>query len=212
MERDTVRVDLDGDERVLVRTRQHPRRLAGAAWMFLFLMAVTGFVQGLLTRIPELGASWSRVAGYLVPVAWVLLGIAAIAWVLRPVASWLRTRYVITSRRVLSYQGRHRRELPLAFLTSVEARGRSKGAEDQPGTLLLYTARGEARLKHVPSVRRAASVIRQARERLPWDVLAQSAGFGAPGGAPGGAVGGAEGRPGDRAASGTRNETSWRRT
>lgn len=164
-----MRVDLAHDERVVVRTRPHPRALAGAGWALVSLMALAGSLQGLLSRLPELGgvaAEWAPVA---VIAAWVLLGFLALVWVLRPVLSWLRKRYVITTRRVLSVQGRHRRELPLTMLTGVQGRpGVGAGAEGS-GTLHLYTQGGEAKLKHMPSVRRAAALLFELRAAIPLE-------------------------------------------
>lgn len=163
-----MRIELDGDERVVVRTRPHPRGLRGAGAGLVTVLVLYGFVSGLLSRVPALGDGWTRAEPTLTAIAAVLAAIAGLAWVILPLWRWLRTRIVITTRRVLVLRGsRTRRELPLGQIIAVNARP-GLGRGPVPGTLVLSTPRGEARVAHVPDVHRAAQLVRQLRQYLPW--------------------------------------------
>lgn len=164
-----MRIELDGDERVVVRTRPHPRGLRSCAWGLIVLLVLYGFVTGLLSRVPELGGWWADAAPYLGGLAGFLLLLGALAWVIAPAWRWLRRRFVITTRRVIVVAGsRPRRELPLEHIIAVDARPGVGASQDGPGTLVFSTPRGEARVRHVPDVRRAAGLVRELRRRLPW--------------------------------------------
>lgn len=163
-----MRVELSERERVVVRTRPHPRALLGPAWAFVALTGLAGVGQGIASRLPELGGGWEQAAPFLSWGLWGVLGIAAIAWVLRPLWRWTRRRYVFTNQRVISFEGRRRRDLPLGMLTGVDPRPGVGAGRDGAGTLVLFTERGQASLKHVPSVRRAADVVRRSHAALPW--------------------------------------------
>ena len=164
-----MRVELSGDERVVVRTRPHARALRGPAWGLLILMAVCGFTQGLLSRLPALGDPWPHSVAVAAPIIWGLFALAAFAWVVRPVWKWMRTRIVITTRRVLVQRSGRVREMPLPLLAGVSAKTGVGAGLDGPGTLILETSGGQAKIPHVPGVVRAASLVRELRSALPWD-------------------------------------------
>ncbi|MDR2255460.1 MAG: hypothetical protein LBE25_05625 [Arthrobacter sp.] len=164
-----MRIELSQNEAVVVRSRPHPRGLLGPAWALIALTGVAGLGQGIVSRFPELGGGWEQAAPFVSGGLWVLLGLACFAWVLRPLWRWLRRRYVITTQRVISFEGRRRRDLPLGMITGVDPRPGVGAGRDGAGTLVLFTARGQASLKHVPSVRQAADVVRRCHAALPWE-------------------------------------------
>lgn len=164
-----MKVELDGNERVVVRTLPHVRALRGAAWTLVILMGLFGFIMGVLSRVSALGGRWEQAQPALVIVASALFVFAILGWVITPVWRWSRRRIILTTRRVLVLQGAKPRELSLWQVTGVTARTGVGAGEDGPGTLFLDTAGGRFEIRNVPQVRKAARLSRwlQARMGLP---------------------------------------------
>lgn len=111
-----MRLKLAPGEHVIVRTRPHPRPLVLPFVGVLLVLAATGFGLGLLSRqgLPPTLVEW-------VPLA-VILVLAVAALILlrtfvRPVMRWWGTRYLLTSRRLITRRGfatRREHELALA--------------------------------------------------------------------------------------------------
>jgi hypothetical protein len=130
--------------------------------MLLILMFVTGCILGLLTRVPSLGSGWADATWILVAVTWVLAGLAALAWIVAPVLRWLRTRIVITTRRLWVFKGRRTTlRLPLAAVERVRAKTALGAGERGPGLLTLNTTQGKTSVQHCPGVAAAAQIVEQ---------------------------------------------------
>lgn len=161
-----MKVELDGTERVVVRTLPHARALRAPAWTLVSLMAAVGFLMGLLSRVPALGGRWAEAQPFLVISVWVLFGFSVLGWVITPIWRWSRRRIIFTTRRVLVVQGKHPREMPFLMVTGVTARPSVGGGAEGPGTLVMDTVRGRFEIRHVPDVRKAAQLSRWLRARL----------------------------------------------
>lgn len=159
-------MELDGNERVVVRAMPHARALRAPAWTLVILMAVLGFLMGVLSRIPALGGRWAEAQPFLVIAVWLLFAFAVLGWVITPVWRWSRRRIILTTRRVLVVQGTRPREMPLVMVTGVTARPGVGAGQDGPGTLVMDTVRGRFEIRHVPDVRKAAQLSRWLRSRL----------------------------------------------
>ncbi|WP_291279417.1 hypothetical protein [Galactobacter sp.] len=162
-----MKIPLEGDEHVVVRTRAHPRALRGAAWMFLVLMFLLGVVLGLLTRVPSLGPGWATATPYLVGVSWLLAGLAALAWIVMPVLRWLRTRIVITTGTLWTVRGRRTlQRIPFSMVSRVRSKSVHGGGSHGPGTLEVTTPRGAVSIRHCPDVRAAAAIVDQMTQEV----------------------------------------------
>lgn len=161
---------LQPGERVLVATRAHGARLLRP---FLVLL-LTVFALSLAQRALEL--RWRPVAEPWITVhaGLDLVLLAAAAWVLLrrcllPLVRWWRTRYVLTTHRlVLVRPGGARRDvaLPLDRLRRVDVevpRGPAPGRCD--GRVVAdFGILGGLRLEHAPEARRLAGLIREAAD------------------------------------------------
>jgi hypothetical protein len=157
-----VKIPLEGNEHVVVRTRRHPRALRGPLWMLLILMFLTGCVLGLLTRVPSLGSAWADATWILVTLTWLLAGVAALAWIVAPVLRWLRTRIVITTRRLWIVRGRRSLlRVPLEVVERVRTKAALGAGPHGPGTLTLDALRGRVTVQHCPDVAAAAHLVEQ---------------------------------------------------
>lgn len=161
-----MKIELDGNERVVVRSLPHARALRAPAWTLVILMALLGFLMGVLSRVPALGGRWAESQPFMVIAVWLLFAFAVLGWVITPVWRWSRRRIIFTTRRVLVVQGRHPREMPFLMVTGVSARPGVGGGADGPGTLVMDTVRGRFEIRHVPDVRKAAQLSRWLRARL----------------------------------------------
>lgn len=157
-----MKIPLEGDDHVVVRTRAHPRALRGSAWMFLLLMFLVGVVQGILTRVPSLGSGWATATPYLVGTTWLVVGLAALAWIVRPVLRWLRTRIVITTRTLWMLRGRKTlQRIPFTLVGRVRCKSARGGGGHGPGTLELSTPRGLVSIRHCPDVQTSAGIVEE---------------------------------------------------
>lgn len=155
-----MKIPLEGDEHVVVRTHAHPRALRGSAWMFLVIMFVLGVLLGLLTRVPSLGSGWATATPYLIGVAWLLAGLAALAWIVMPVLRWLRTRIVITTWTLWMVRGRRTlQRVPFSMVERVSSKSALGAGTHGPGTLELGTPRGTVSIRNCPDVATASGLV-----------------------------------------------------
>lgn len=123
-----MRVKLGPGERVIVRTRPDPRRLAGPFLGALVIVAATAFGLGWLSRnnlpgVPgfePLGADLEPLAAGLIAAVGAILLVRIFV---RPFLRWLGTRYILTSRRLIRRRGIGRRaehELALAAIYQLD--------------------------------------------------------------------------------------------
>lgn len=160
------RLRLDPGEQVIVSTRAHASKL----WRPGIVLLVAVFVQAFLQRTLEVRwrpleqpwVSLHEIAGWAVGLALLIVILLA---VLRPVIRWLRTRVVLTDRRLMlvgpsAPAGAVR--LPLGWLVGVDAQPAAGPlGSAQIGTLTADFGRaGILRLSHSPSVEEFARLIR----------------------------------------------------
>lgn len=159
------RLRLEPGEQVIVSTRAHPSKL----WRPGVVLLVAVFLQAFLQRTLEvrwrpLDQPWvtlHEIAGWVVTLALLIVTLLA---VLRPVIRWLRTRFVLSDRRLMlvgpsAPSGAVR--IPLSWLVRVDARpaaGPLGSAEI--GTLTAdFGQAGILRLSHSPRVEQFARLI-----------------------------------------------------
>ncbi|WP_309080363.1 PH domain-containing protein [Zhihengliuella sp.] len=164
-----MRLKLGDAERVIVKTRQHPRVLVRPVVLMLLVIAATGFGLGYLTRedLPD----------WLVDLVPILQpGIAGLglllvlAWTVTPYVRWIRTRYCLTNRRIIIRVGgaaRAQRELPLILIRELVVRQSVMQRGSGAGHLVLMTSNGGTVLKNTPSVHRMRELTLEAIEALP---------------------------------------------
>lgn len=159
------RLELEPGEQVVVSTRAHPSRL----WRPLAVLVVTVFLQALLLRALEVRwrpqdepwATLQTVAGWTVTLLALLV---ILLGVLRPLIRWVRTRFVLTDRRLMLLGGTTPSggvRIPLAWL--VRAQGRpAAGPLGSAGVGTLTADFGQAgilRLGHAPRAEDFAQLI-----------------------------------------------------
>jgi membrane protein YdbS with pleckstrin-like domain len=108
--------------------RRHARVLTAPFVLLALTSAVLGFFDA---QLPE---AWMRIA------LWVMAGIVVVALVLVPLLAWLGGRVVITTRRIVIYNGllvRSRREILLARVTDVTVRRTPLQAMMRTGNILI---------------------------------------------------------------------------
>lgn len=137
---------LADDEEIVYEMRPHWRALVGPILVFLVTLGVGGF---LLAK-----------SGDNAIVRWIVLAVALVAlfwWVLRPLAYWWTTIYVITNRRIIVRYGliaRNGRDMPLSRVNDVSF---SHTVLDQIlncGTITIESAgeKGQLTMRGVPDV------------------------------------------------------------
>lgn len=123
---------LEPGERVVVRTRAHPRVLLRAAALLVGTALLLGLVMGVLDR-PGLPGLVVRSRTWLHLLAWSLAALAVLLGTVRPFLRWLTRRTVITTRRLVQRPGLGRGPeavMPLVSIADVVRRGRGSGAGD----------------------------------------------------------------------------------
>lgn len=113
-----MRIRLEPGERVVVRTRPHPRRLILPFFIALLILAGGGYGLGWFSRT-QLPLGWEQwgpalVTGFLVIVLLLLFRIF-----IRPLLQWAGTRYILTSRRLIRRAGFTRRSEREVRLTGI---------------------------------------------------------------------------------------------
>jgi membrane protein YdbS with pleckstrin-like domain len=115
-------------EQTVATVRRHARVLTGPFLLLAITSAALGFFD---SQLPEV---WMRVA------LWVAGGIVVVALVIVPLLAWLGGRVVITTRRIVIYNGllvRSRREILLARVTDVTVRRTPLQAMMRSGNILI---------------------------------------------------------------------------
>lgn len=101
-------------EQVVVHTRPHWRTLVLPVLAFLVTVGLGTYLAGLISDRSWAGWGWLVLA---------VLGLALVGWLtVTPVARWLCTHFVVTTRRVLVREGvlsRHGLDLPMSRINSV---------------------------------------------------------------------------------------------
>ncbi|CAL8897050.1 hypothetical protein [Kocuria varians] len=164
-------LDLAPGEETVVATRSHPLKLAGpaaAAWLLVLLYSALRRVLDLTWRPTD--TPWTTVHTF---VGWVLaLAALAAAWrfVVLPVWRWLRTRFVLTTRR-LALVGPPVKDgqvsLPLTELRSVRVTrgegtpGAAREVLDRGTVLADFGPLGGLKLAGCPQPARFVELVRE---------------------------------------------------
>ena len=151
---------LNQGEHVVVSTRTHVKALLLPALLLIVLAAVAGFVASLVPA--------SSAQPLVQLVVWLLAGLVAIWWVVKPFLAWLTTTYTFTNRRFIKRSGfiaKQGRTIPLNRISGVDFH---VGIVDRLfgcGTLVVSDASeaGTVLLHDIPQVER---VQRQVAEEL----------------------------------------------
>jgi uncharacterized membrane protein YdbT with pleckstrin-like domain len=102
---------LNDGEHVVVSTRTHPKVLLGPLLVLVILLAIGVADQVLLDPHP------------LHVIVWILVAVAIVWLVGRPVLTWLAASYTITTRRLITRRGvltRKGHDIPLSRISDVE--------------------------------------------------------------------------------------------
>lgn len=153
---------LNDGENVVVHTRTHPKALIWPIVLFLVLIAI-GVLLG------NVGSGDAAQVMHLV--VWVLVAIAALWFVVRPIVAWATTTYTFTTRRFLKRSGfvaREGRTIPLNRISGVDF---EMGVIDRIfgcGTLVVSDAStdGRVELDDIPHVEQVQLQVAEELNRL----------------------------------------------
>ena len=142
---------LNPGEQIVVSTRTHVKALLLPALVLILLAAVAGFLASI---VPE-----SSAQPLVQIVVWLLAGLVAIWWVVKPFFAWLTTSYTFTNRRFIKRSGflaKQGRTIPLNRISGVDF---EIGLVDRLfgcGTLVVSDASetGTVLLHDIPNVER----------------------------------------------------------
>jgi uncharacterized membrane protein YdbT with pleckstrin-like domain len=154
---------LNEGERVVVSTRTHVKALLLPAVVLIVLAALAGY---LVSIVPE-----SSAKPLVQVVIWLLTGVLAVWWVVKPFIRWLTTSYTFTNRRFIARAGfiaKHGRTIPLNRINGVDF---EIGLIDRVfgcGTLVVSDASesGWVRLHDIPQVEGVQMQIAEELHRL----------------------------------------------
>lgn len=151
-----MKLILEKRERVLVKTRAHRRVLRGPLLGFLFLVAATSYLTGLLLR--EDLAPW-LIEGrplFLALLA-VVSGVLLFIWCLRPWIRWANRYIYLTTERIVTKRGRRaagQHSIGLYAIHDIVAVVRHNAPQLAPGTLRIVLGEERVDITHVPAVAR----------------------------------------------------------
>ena len=154
---------LNEGEHVVVSTRTHVKALLVPALLLIVLAAVAGF---LVSIVPA-----SSAQPLVQLVVWLLAGLVAIWWVVKPFVAWLTTTYTFTNRRFIKRSGfvaKQGRTIPLNRISGVDF---DIGIVDRLfgcGTLVVSDAseNGTVLLHDIPNVERVQMQVSEELHRL----------------------------------------------
>lgn len=154
---------LNEGEHVVVSTRTHVKALLGPALLLILLAAVGGF---LVSIVPP-----SSAQPLVQLVVWLLVGLVAIWWVVKPFVAWLTTSYTFTNRRFIKRSGfvaKQGRTIPLNRISGVDF---EIGVVDRVfgcGTLVVSDASeaGTVELHDIPHVERVQMQVSEELHRI----------------------------------------------
>lgn len=164
-----MKLILEKRERVIVKTRAHPRALRGPLLRFLFLLLAASFAAGWLIRtdLPDWAAEASPL---LLALLGVSFGVLLLLWCLRPLARWAGTYTYLTTERIVTKRGRSaagQRSIGLYAVQDIAALTRQRAPDDAPGTLQIVLAEQRINIPHVPAVQRMRELCIGAITALP---------------------------------------------
>ena len=136
---------LNDGETVVISTRTHPKALLVPVLALVLLLAIGVAVQTVVDQ------------HVVTLVAWALVAIGVVWWVLRPLVVWASASYTFTDRRLITRTGvltRRGHDIPLSRISDVAS---ELGLVDRMlgcGTLIISDAstHGSVRLPDIPHV------------------------------------------------------------
>lgn len=154
---------LNEGEHIVVTTRTHVKALLVPALLLILLAAVAGFV---VSVVPA-----SSAQPLVQLVVWLLAGLVAIPWVVKPFVEWLTTSYTFTNRRFIKRSGfvaKQGRTIPLNRISGVDF---DIGVVDRLfgcGTLVVSDASesGTVLLHDIPHVERVQMQVSEELHRI----------------------------------------------
>jgi len=154
---------LNDGEHVVVTTRTHVKALLVPALLLIVLAAVAGF---LVSVVPA-----SSAQPLVQLVIWLLAGLVAVWWVVKPFVLWLTTTYTFTDRRFIKRSGfiaKKGRTIPLNRISGVDF---EVGIVDRVfgcGTLVVSDAseNGTVLLHDIPHVERVQMLVSEELHRV----------------------------------------------
>ncbi|MFC7402992.1 PH domain-containing protein [Citricoccus sp. GCM10030269] len=164
-------------EQVRVRTRAHPRALAGPVIRLLLIALVTGYAQGFLARssLPDLLADARH---WLVWAVGVLAALAVLFGCVRPAWRWLFRRTILTTRRIIQRAGlgkSRERTLHLLAIYDVRLRQRRGQKMARAGDVVVDHGSGSQWvLANMPEAARFRELIVAEMAALRRDIAAQA--------------------------------------
>jgi uncharacterized membrane protein YdbT with pleckstrin-like domain len=143
---------LNEGETVLVSMRQHPKALFPALFALIVLLAAGVAVQQLIDQ------------QIVTSVAWILVAIGIVWFVLRPVLLWVTAEHAVTDRRIITRWGiltRRGHDIPLKRVSDISI---EINLIDRPfgcGTLVITNAStdGNVHLHDIPRVEQTKLLI-----------------------------------------------------
>ena len=149
---------LNDGETVVISTRTHPKALLLPLLALVVLLAIGVLVQGLDVHLLTL-------------VAWVVVVVGIVWWVLRPFLAWLTASYAVTDRRLITRTGvltRRGHDIPLSRISDVASERDLVDRMLGCGTLIISDAstHGEVRLPDIPHVEDAQRRLNQLLQDL----------------------------------------------
>jgi uncharacterized membrane protein YdbT with pleckstrin-like domain len=148
------------DERVVLHSHPHWKRLVGPVLVFIIATGVAAF----LTAVVQQRTGWDQTARMIVDgVIWAIWLVLLCWQTLAPLLSWRTTHFVITDRRVMFRHGLLTRsgiDIPLARINSVEFRHGLTDRMVGTGTLIIESASQDPLEFHdIPQVERVHSLL-----------------------------------------------------
>jgi uncharacterized membrane protein YdbT with pleckstrin-like domain len=145
---------LNEGESVVVDTRTHPKAVLGPFLILLVILAVAVFGDRTFAD-GNVALGW-----------WIVAGLLALWWVVKPVIEWLTASYTFTTRRLITRSGilvRRGHDIPLARISDVAY---EMGVIDRMlgcGTLIISDAstHGRVILHDIPQVEETQRTLNQ---------------------------------------------------
>lgn len=159
-----MRLRLEGTERVIVKTRAHPRVLRKPLLAGYLLLAVFPYALAFLGR-PGLPDALSRTAPVLAIVVALLGLILLILWCVRPLWNWSRGYTYLTNRRLITAGGTSAHSpVSLYSVHGINVQARTEGGA---GTLRVAAGGRQTAFEDMPGVHTMAYLVQQAIIELP---------------------------------------------
>jgi hypothetical protein len=164
-----VKLTLEKRERVIVKTRAHPRVLRGPLFLVTLLLAGSAYLLGLLLR-DDLVAWVEESRALFLALLAVAFGVLLVVWCLRPLIRWANSYIYLTTERIVTKHGRKaagQQSVGLYAIHDIVAVARSNAPALAPGTLRVVLGEYHVNITHVPAVARMRELCIGAITALP---------------------------------------------